>query len=184
MPNPPSTPNPLISNSQIITRVSELAREIDAFYVDHPVAEIQPLVLICVLKGAVLFTSDLIRELKTPFQLEFVRLSSYGSNTISSGMVEAPDLSLPNLFGRNILVVEDIIDTGRTANFLKAYLIDQFKPSSLKFVCLLDKASRREIPFDPDFVGFEIEDRFVIGYGLDYDEKYRGLNYIGVLYES
>ncbi len=139
------------------------------------------LVVISVLKGAFIFTADLIREIKLPVQLEFVRISSYGSATVSSGRIDAPLLLLPNLSGRDILIVEDIVDSGRTVHFLKEYIRDQYKPTSLKVVCLLNKEARREVDIKPDYIGFEVEDYFLVGYGLDSAENYRHLPFLAVV---
>jgi hypoxanthine phosphoribosyltransferase len=113
--------------------------------------------------------------------MEFVRLASYGGATESSGKVQTPYLDLPNLFGRHILVVEDIVDSGRTAKFFMEYLRDQFSPASLRIAVFLDKPSRRVVQIEPDYTGFKINDLFVVGYGLDYAERYRELPYLGEL---
>jgi hypoxanthine phosphoribosyltransferase len=118
---------------------------------------------------------------KKTLQIEFVRLASYGSATESSGTIQTPYLDLPNILHRDILVVEDIVDSGRTAKFFMDYLKDQFQPSSLKLAAFLDKPSRRIVQVKPDYVGFTMEDLFVVGYGLDYGEKYRELPYLGEL---
>jgi hypoxanthine phosphoribosyltransferase len=166
----------IYSEEQIRTRVKEMGREISAAYydLDRPV-------VIGVLKGALLFLADLIRSIECadPLQLEFVRLASYGAATESSGHVQTPYLDLPNLYHRNILVVEDIIDSGRTAQFFMEYLRAQFDPKTLKLAALLDKPSRRVVPIDPDFTGFQIDDLFVVGYGLDYAEQFRELPLLG-----
>jgi hypoxanthine phosphoribosyltransferase len=162
-----------------------LALEIKAFYDDKLNTQQDSLVVIGVLKGAFIFTSDLIRELALPVQLEFVRIASYGDSTQSSGIINIPDLSLPpNINKRHILIVEDIVDTGKTASFLKKYIEDQFAPASLKLVSLLTKPARRVVEIEPDFCGFEIEDKFVIGYGLDWAERFRELDYLGVVNED
>jgi hypoxanthine phosphoribosyltransferase len=170
----------LISREKLAARIRELAQEINAVYgqLDRPV-------VIGVIKGSVFFLSDLLRHLnfRDSLQLEFVRLASYGGDTESSGTVQAPNLDLPNLRGRHVLVVEDIIDSGRTAKFFLEYLRDQFNPQTLKMVCLLDKPSRRAVGGEADFVGFTIEDKFVIGFGLDYAEQFRELPFLGELVE-
>jgi hypoxanthine phosphoribosyltransferase len=176
----PSTANikTLYSPEQISKRIAELGKEISKDYMD-----LERPVIIGVLKGAMLFAADLLRniECKDPLQLEFVRLSSYGAATESSGTVQTPYLDLPNIANRNILVVEDIIDSGRTAQFFMDYLRGQFHPKSLKLAALLDKPSRRVVQIEPDYVGFTIEDLFVVGYGLDYAEQFRELPFIGEL---
>ena len=138
------------------------------------------LVVISVLKGAFVFASDLIRGLSIPVQLEFVRISSYGSKHFSNGKIEAPLLLLPDLTGRDILIVEDIVDSGRTISFLKEYLYDQFKPKTLKVACLLNKQARREVNIKPDYIGFEVDDHFLVGYGLDSAEDFRHLPYLAI----
>lgn len=140
----------------------------------------KPLVVISVLKGAFIFTADLIREIKLPVQLEFVRISSYGSKQVSSGKIDAPLLLLPNLTGRDILIVEDIVDSGRTVAFLKEYITDQFKPKSLKVACFLNKEARREVNIKADYVGFEVDDHFLVGYGLDSAEDFRHVPYLAI----
>ncbi|MBX3077222.1 hypoxanthine phosphoribosyltransferase [Candidatus Obscuribacterales bacterium] len=168
----------LYSADKIQKRIIELGKTISDEYKD-----VEELVVIGVMKGALVFFADLVRQLKTkdPLQMEFVRLSSYGSATESSGHVQAPYLDLPNISNRHILVVEDIIDSGRTAKFFMDYLEGQFHPASLKLACFLDKPSRRVVDINADYVGFTIDDLFVIGYGLDYDEKYRELPFLAEL---
>ncbi len=166
----------LYSAKQIQERIIEMGAEITADYknLDRPV-------VIGVMKGAIFFLADLARNIqcKDPLQIEFVRLSSYGGGKESSGVVHTPYLELPDIRHRHILVIEDIIDSGRTAKFFKEYLQDQFDPASLKLAAFLDKPTRRAVPFEPDYVGFTIEDYFVVGYGLDYAEQYRELPYLG-----
>lgn len=168
----------LFSQQQIQERVAEMGKEIS-----KEICNLERPVVIGVLKGALLFLADLLRniECRDPLQLEFVRLSSYGSATESSGVVQSPYLDLPNIGHRNIIVVEDIIDSGRTANFFMEYLRGQFAPKTLKLAALLDKPSRRVIPLEADYVGFTIEDLFVVGYGLDYAEQFRELPFLGEL---
>ena len=168
----------IYSHEQIQKRVAELGAQISADYV-----ELENPVIIGVMKGAFCFLADIVRQIVTPdpLQIEFVRLASYGSATESSGAVQTPYLELPNISRRNIIVVEDIIDSGRTATFFMDYLRDQFNPNTLKIAVFLDKPSRRVVPIEADYVGFSIEDLFVVGYGLDYAEKYRELPYLGEL---
>lgn len=168
----------LYSESKIKSRVKSLAKEIVQDYSKKK--SNKSLVIISVLKGAFIFTADLIREIKLPIQLEFVRISSYGSGTISSGKIDAPLLMLPDLTGRDILIIEDIVDSGRTIGFLKEYIRDQFKPRSLKVASLLNKESRREIDVLADYVGFEVDDYFLVGYGLDSAEDFRHLPYLAI----
>lgn len=175
----PDVDEVLLSSTQLAERVAKVAREIAADYADR-----QPLV-VGTLKGAVVFMSDLVREMDPVpegLQMEFVRASSYGAGTASSGKVVlgATTLSEADVAGRHVLVVEDIVDTGRTA----ARLVEHFAScgaASVKLVSLLSKPARREVAFEPDYLCFEVPDRFVVGYGLDFDERYRSLPYIGVL---
>ncbi|MBK9144147.1 MAG: hypoxanthine phosphoribosyltransferase [Candidatus Melainabacteria bacterium] len=170
--------NEIYSQAVIKERIAELGRTISEDFRD-----LENPVIIGVMKGAFCFLADLVREIKTesPLQIEFVRLSSYGSATESSGQVQTPYLELPNIRHRNILVIEDIIDSGRTAKFFLAYLNEQFAPETLKIACFLDKPSRRVVDVEADYVGFTINDLFVVGYGLDYAENYRELPFLGEL---
>lgn len=170
--------NEIYSSQAIKTRIEELGKQISSDF-----AELDKPVVIGVMKGAICFLADLVRNIqgKDPLQIEFVRLASYGSATESSGTVQTPYLELPNISRRNILVVEDIIDSGRTAKFFLDYLRDQFNPNTLKIAAFLDKPSRRVVSIEPDYVGFTIEDLFVVGYGLDYAEQYRELPFLGEL---
>ena len=161
---------PLISTRRIARRVHELGREISATYQDAD----QPLVMVVVLKGAAVFASDLLRSLSIPAELEFVRASSYGSGTSSSGHVRFAHLVEGPLTGRHLLLVEDIVDSGRTINAIVRQL-KRSKPASIRLAALLDRPARREMPVDIAFTGFRIPDRFVIGYGLDYAGLYREL---------
>ena len=164
---------PIFTKDMIEKRLEEMAETLNREYKDKEVY------VICVLKGAVLFAMDLIKKLDFPLKLEFIRLSSYGSDKISSGKVNAVDISLPDLNGKDVIVLEDIIDTGHTAQFLSSFLNHNFKLASYKFVSLLDKKCRREIDIDPDMYGFEIDDKFLVGYGLDLDGLFRNLPYVG-----
>lgn len=141
----------------------------------------EELYIICVLKGSVMFTADLVKHLTMPVKMEFIRLSSYGSGTVYSGKVNAVDISLPDLNGKNVLIVEDIIDTGHTAKFLVDFLNHNFKVKDLKFCSLLDKKVRREVDINADYYCFEVDDKFLIGYGLDLDGYYRNIPYIGYI---
>jgi hypoxanthine phosphoribosyltransferase len=167
----------LLTGDEIQARVAELGAQLSADYVDR-----DP-VLVSVLKGSIIFLADLIRRMEIPLSLDLMEVSSYGAGTESSGQVRIlKDLSKP-IEGRNVIVVEDIIDTGLTLNYLLKYLADK-GPASVRIVCLLDKPARRLAEIPIDYRGFTIPDRFVIGYGLDYDERYRNLPYIGVLRPS
>ena len=163
----------LFSEEQLQTRIKELAAEMNKFYNGEEV------VAICVLKGAVMFAVDLVKHLDMPLQLEFIRLSSYGSSTTTSGKVNAVDIQLPDLNGKNVLIIEDIVDTGLTAKFLIDFMNCNFHTKSIKFCSLLDKKITRKVEVEPDYYGFDVDDKFVVGYGLDYDGYFRNLKYIG-----
>ena len=165
----------LFDKDSIQTAIKELGERLNSDYGNDE------LYLICVLKGAVMFMTDLSKHLKMPLRMEFIRLSSYGSGFTSGGKVNAVDISLPDLNDKNVLIVEDIIDTGHTAKFLMDFIRHNFKTKSLKFCSLLDKKVKREVEIDPDYYGFETEDKFLVGYGLDYDGYYRNLPYIGYI---
>ncbi len=174
--SPPAAPptrgsgKAMITPQRIARRVRELGREISGTYQDID----QPLVIIVILKGAAVFASDLLRALSIPAELEFVRASSYGGGTASSGKVKFAHLVEGPLTARHVLLVEDIVDSGRTINVILKKLRRQ-RPASLRLASLLDRPARREIPVHIDFTGFVIPDRFVIGYGLDYAGLYREL---------
>jgi hypoxanthine phosphoribosyltransferase len=164
----------LLSEEQIRTRTHELGAQIAADYAGRELS------LICVLKGGVVFLADLIRSISTPLRIDFMATSSYGAATQSSGVVRIlKDLDM-TIEGRNVLIVEDIIDTGHTLSYLVRILHER-RPASLCICTLLSKPSRREIEMPIDYVGFDIPNEFVVGYGLDYNERYRNLPYIGVL---
>lgn len=165
--------NVLFEENLIQSKISELGEKLNKEYGDEIVY------LICVLKGSVMFLVDLSKHLKMPLRMEFIRLSSYGSDFTSSGRVNAVDISLPDLNDKNVLIIEDIIDTGHTAKFLIDFIKHNFKTKSLKFCSLLDKKIKREVEIDPDYYAFEVDDKFLVGYGLDYDGYYRNLPYIG-----
>ena len=164
----------LISCDRIAARVAELGSKISADYGDREI------VLIGVLKGSFMFIADLVRHIASPVTIEFMAARSYDSGTSTSGQIElTKDLGRP-IEGKDVLLVEDIIDTGLTLNYLKL-LLAQRQPRSLKTVSFLDKPSRRRIQISGEYVGFEIEDRFVVGYGLDFEQKYRNLKDLCVL---
>jgi hypoxanthine phosphoribosyltransferase len=167
----------LLTEDQIQARVSELGSQLNADY-----AGLEP-VLISVLKGSIVFLADLVRGMELPLSIDIMEVSSYGAATETSGQVRIlKDLSNP-IEGRHVIVVEDIIDTGLTLNYLLRYLREK-GPASLRICCLLDKPARRLTEIPIDYVGFTIPDRFVVGYGLDYGERYRNLPYVGVLRPS
>ena len=163
----------LFSEEEIQNGIKNLGAKLNEVYGQ------EELYLICVLKGPVMFMVDLSKHLKMPLRMEFIRLSSYGSGFASTGRVNAVDISLPDLNGKNVLIVEDIIDTGHTAKFLVDFMHCNFNAKSIKFCSLLDKKITRKVDIEPDYYGFEVDDKFVIGYGLDYDGYYRNLRYIG-----
>ncbi len=167
----------LLTEEQIRDRIVELGRQLAADYADR-----DP-ILIGVLKGSVVFLADLVRAMQVPLSVDLMEVSSYGSGTESSGQVRILKDLAGSIEGRHVLVVEDIIDTGLTLNYLLRYLGER-APASLRVVCLLDKPARRLVDMEIDYRGFTIPDRFVIGFGLDYDERYRNLPYIGVLKPS
>jgi hypoxanthine phosphoribosyltransferase len=165
----------LLSAEQIHNRIAELGAEIDR---DYPSGE--PVFLIAVLKGAFIFMADLASAMKTPTRIEFIGISSYGKGKTSSGQVQlTKDLDAP-IEGHHVIIVEDILDTGITLNYLTK-LMAQRKPKSLRIVALLDKPERRKSPVKADYVGFTIPDEFVVGYGLDYAEDYRNLKDVCVM---
>ncbi len=164
----------LFNQRDINVRVKEIAKEM---YKEYGKKEV---VFICTLKGAVFFACDLLKNYKGNARMEFVRASSY-SGTESTGKIELNlSISEENIANKEVVIIEDIVDTGRTLKFLKNY-INEMKPNSLKICTLLDKKARRVVDIDTDYVGFEIEDLFVVGYGLDYNQQYRNLPYIGVI---
>jgi len=164
----------MISESVIEDRIRALGAQISADY------QGKELHLICVLKGGAFFLCELAKHITLPVTIDFMCLSSYGAGTKSSGVVRiAKDLD-DSIEGRDVLVVEDIIDSGNTLHYLLEVLA-QRKPKSMHLCTLLDKPSRREVEVDVEYIGFSIPDEFVVGYGLDYDQKYRNLPYIGVV---
>ncbi|MBR7116646.1 MAG: hypoxanthine phosphoribosyltransferase [Clostridia bacterium] len=167
----------LISEEEIERATERIAAEIDRDYKDAD----GRIVLVCVLKGSIVFMGDLMKKVTVPVEIECVRVSSYGSGTTSGGNIDLIlDVDRPDIRDCHLIVVEDIIDSGNTLTFLVKHLLNK-GAKSVRTVTLLDKPSRRKVEFKTDYVGFEIPDEFVIGYGLDYDEKYRALPYIGVL---
>ena len=168
----------LISEQELQARIAELGQAINATYTDD-----DRLLLVCVLKGAFMFLADLARHLEMRHEIDFMEISSYGSGTVSSGVVRILLDLEQNIEGRHVLVVEDIIDSGRTLDYVIRNLQTR-RPASLRVCTLLSKPSRREIEIPLDFVGFEVPDEFVAGYGLDFDEVYRNLPFIGVLKEK
>ena len=164
----------LFSEGQLRGRVKEVAQEVDKFYAGK-----RPL-CVGILKGSIIFYSDFIRHLTVPVELDFMAVSSYGSGTVSSGKLTIKKDLDKDVKGRDVIIIEDIIDSGFTLANLKALLLER-GAASVIIVTLLNKKERREHDIDPDFNCFDIENEFVIGYGLDYNENYRSLPYIGIL---
>lgn len=158
----------LYSREQIAREVKRVAREITRDFAGEEV------ILVAVLKGALLFVSDLMRELDLDARIDFVRLASYGSEMVSSGVVEVRRELEFSLRDRHVIIVEDIVDSGHTLEFLYHRLMQQ-QPRTLKICTLVDKRARREAEIEPDYAGLVMDDGFIVGYGLDYDEKYRNL---------
>ena len=166
--------NVLIKEDEIVARVKELAEQINRDY------EGKTLHLICILKGSVFFTCELAKYITVPVTMDFMRVSSFGEGMDSTGTISIDqDLNM-SIEGRHVLVVEDIVDSGRTLALL-SNILKKRDPASLRLCSLLDKPSRRVTPVSIDYLGFEIEDYFVVGFGLDYAQKYRNLPYIGEL---
>ena len=165
----------MLSAETIQKRVLELAAEISADY-----ADLDSFIMVGVLKGAVTFMADLSRAIKHPHTVDYMAVSSYGSDTKSSGVVQIRMDLRESITDRHVLIVEDIIDSGHTLNYLRELLLVR-NPASLKICTLLDKPSRRQLEVPVDYTGFDIPDEFVIGYGLDFDEFYRNIPYIAVL---
>ncbi|MDE7319221.1 MAG: hypoxanthine phosphoribosyltransferase [Lachnospiraceae bacterium] len=164
----------MIDEAAVDNRIKELGEQISRDYAGREVY------LICILKGSVYFTCELAKRITVPVIMDFMQCSSYGAATKSSGVVKlSKDLDMA-ITDRDVIIIEDIIDSGRTLSHLKD-LLSQRNPASLKICTLLDKPSRRVVDVDVDYTGFQIEDKFVIGYGLDYDQLYRNLPYIGVV---
>jgi hypoxanthine phosphoribosyltransferase len=164
----------LIEEADIQRRVAELGVEISRDYADRTP------VLVSVLKGGIIFLADLVRELKMLHEIDFMSVSSYNGGTESSGVVRIlQDLSI-NIEGEDVIIVEDIVDSGLTLDYIRQILLARH-PKTLRICTLLDKKPKREIEVPIDYIGFEIPDEFVIGYGLDYDQKYRNLPYIAIM---
>lgn len=178
---PEHTLKQMISEEDILRRVGEIGKRIDR---DYPIHD-EPLLLVGVLKGAAIFLADLVRAIERPVEYDFVALASYGSAAKSSGEVRIlKDLDAA-VNGKHVIIVEDILDTGLTLRF--SYLIENIKArhaASVKVCVLLDKPSRRKVEIPVDYRGFTIEDKFVVGYGMDYAEKYRHLRYIGSIHHT
>jgi len=166
--------NVLIDEESLQKRVQEIANQIMEDYKG------KDLIFICILKGAMFFTIDLARKINNNIQIELMKVSSYGASTESSGEVELELDVKNNIEGKDVIVIDDIVDTGHTLSYLLKYLKER-KPNTVKLCVLLDKKERREIEITADYVGFVIPNKFVIGYGLDFDENYRTLPYVGYI---
>ena len=166
----------LLSEKEIDLRLDTLAAEIDAYYQSIGVDEV---IAVCVLKGSLVFTADLIRKMKTKTIIDFLRVSSYNGTTTTGNIKFINDLS-EDITGKHLLIIEDIIDTGKTLRSVIDKLWER-EPKSIKLCSFLDKPARRTVKIQGDFVGFSIPDHFVVGYGLDYNEHYRDLPFLGIL---
>jgi len=170
----PDVETVLVTEPAIRKRVEELGRELKRLYGDEEIT------VISIMNGAILFTADLLRQVDNAIRLDCIRTTSYGSSTESQGMPKLVHGLTLDVTGRHVLIVDDILDTGKTLSLI-ASMISGLKPASVRVCVLLDKKGRRQVPFNADLVGFEIPDKFVVGYGLDFAERYRNLPYIGVL---
>ena len=166
----------MIPEEELMKRVRELGEEISRDYEGKTVH------LICILKGSVFFTCELAKRISVPVMLDFMKVSSYGDATTSSGVVQISKDTDETIEGKDVIVIEDIVDSGNTLSYLTEILKAR-RPASLKLCTLLDKPDRRVRPVEVDYTGFVIEDKFVVGFGLDYAQKYRNLPYIGVIEE-
>lgn len=164
----------LISEEQIKNRVKELARDIEKEFNGEKI------LLVCILRGSFMFFADLVRELNLEAEIDFMAISTYGSGSKSSGKVTIVKDIKEDIKDKNVLIIEDIIDSGHTLTYLKKDFLSR-KPKKLKICSFLDKKERREVPIDGDFIGFDIPNEFVIGYGLDYAERFRTLKSVCVL---
>ena len=163
----------LITKEELSERIAQLGQQIFDDYIDESIFAL------CILKGSFIFFADLVRNIGKPVEVAFFHAASYFEGTESSGHVEI-DKHVVDVSGKNLIIIEDIIDSGRTLTTLIEYFKGK-KPKSIKVCTLLDKPERRVFPLEAHYVGFEVPDEFVVGYGLDYDQKYRNLPYIGIL---
>lgn len=170
----------LVSEEKLDEITTRLAKIIDADYARPD----KNLVLVCILKGSLMFMSDLMKKITIPLEIDCMRVSSYGAGTVSGGNVNIVlDLMRPDLERCDLLIIEDIVDSGNTLSYLTKYLKNK-GARSVKTCTLLDKPTRRVVDYTPDYIGLEIPDEFVVGYGLDYAERYRALPYVGILKPS
>lgn len=167
---------PMYQEEELQKRIREVAEEIDRDYAGKEI------VVVCVLKGAVFFTVDLVKKMKTPIELETIQVSSYSGTESTGNIIMKKDLD-NSIEGREVLIVEDIVDSGRTLKWLREYLINQKKAKSVKIAVLMDKKERRIVEVPIDYTGFVIPNKFVVGYGFDVDEKGRNIPYVGYLEE-
>ncbi len=168
----------LISSDELFKKIQKLADDINLYY-EKNYSLNEELTIVCVLKGAVMFFAELSKYLKMPVRMEFVSLSSYGAGEKSSGKVSALNLSLPPLENKNVLVVEDIMDTGLTLKFLLDFIETKCKARDVRLAVMCDKKCARKYDISPDFYAIDVDDKFIVGFGLDYNELYRNLPYIG-----
>ncbi len=168
----------LVKSEDLFKKIENLADEINAYYEKNYGLD-EELTVVCVLKGAVMFFAEISKYLKMPLRMEFVSLSSYGAGEKSSGKVSALNLSLPPLENKNVLVVEDIMDTGLTLKFLLDFIETKCKARDVKLAVMCDKKCARKYDISPDFYALDVDDKFIVGFGLDYHEIYRNLPYIG-----
>ena len=167
-------PKVLINSDTLYSRIKDLADEINNYFGDKDTLNI-----VIVLKGAAMFAGELSKNLKMPLKFEYITLSSYGNSTTSSGTVKSLNLTLPEFNNENVLIVEDIIDTGLTLNYLTDFIHKHCNPKDVKLAVLFDKKMKRKFDISPDFRAFEVDDKFIVGFGLDYQGFYRNLDYIG-----
>jgi len=170
----PDLESVMFTEAQIKRRVRELGAELRGVYGEGEFT------IISIINGAVMFTADIMRQIDNPVRLDCIRISSYGNATKSVGTPQIVSSLTIDIAGRHVLLIDDILDTGKTIK-LVSELVAKLKPASMRTCVLLDKAERREVPFEADFVGFKIPNKFVVGYGLDFAERYRNLPCIGVL---
>ena len=167
----------LVSEDQISEICDRIAAQISEEYKNSP----RKLIIVCILKGSLMFTSELMKRITLPAEIEFMKASSYGSKTVSSGIINIHlDIKRDDMGESDFIIVEDIIDSGNTLSHLVRYLKER-GAASVKTCTMLDKPERRTVDFTPDYIGMVIPDKFVVGFGLDYDEKYRNLPYVGIL---
>lgn len=170
----PDLESVLVTQPQIHRRIRELGQQIKQIHGDEEIT------IISIINGAIMFTADLMREIDNPVRLDCIRISSYGNETESTGTPKLFHSLTLDIANRNVLLIDDILDTGKTLEMVSG-IISKLNPAKLTVCVLLDKAGRREVEFDADLVGFKIPDKFVVGYGLDFAERYRNLRSIGVL---